>query len=90
MSISANVFLICRISMEQSPKLCERLIHYYLQLRNGASESNVTWVDIALIFLVAHNYSSNDSLIAVLMSAKSRQQIYLQQYDNGLINNKNS
>ena len=53
MSISANVFLICRISMEQSPKLCERLIHYYLQLRNGASESNVTWVDIALIFLVA-------------------------------------
>ena len=24
------------------------------------------------------------------MSAKSRQQIYLQQYENGLINNKNS
>ena len=39
---------------------------------------------------MAHNYSSNDSLIAVLMSAKSRQQIYLQQYENGLINNKNS
>ena len=30
-TVSADVFLICKIAMEQSPVLCKRIIRYYLR-----------------------------------------------------------
>ena len=79
-TVSADVFLICKIAMEQSPVLCKRIIRFYLRCSKKRSKKvpKFSWVDAAVIFLISHNFGENDCLVSLLTSIKSQQQRYLE------------